>query len=93
MLKADPGRDPLVRQILKWASVQAVSPLAPEVALGTTDRERELLAALGGLACVVSSGLTAPVRPFQSKWAIGGTWPRVPCGYRRPGATGAVLGP
>ena len=54
MLNAARGRDTLVRQILKWASTEAAPSLAPESALGTTDRERELLAALGGLASVIS---------------------------------------
>ena len=77
MLKADPGRDPLVRQILKWASVQAASPLAPEFAHGTTDRERELLAALGGLACAVSSGAdnTRSAIPVE----VGNWWDVAPC--------------
>ena len=77
MLKADSGRDPLIRQILKWASTRAAPPLAPESAPGTTDRERELLAALGGLACIVSNGAdnTRSTIPVEvSDW-----WDVAPC--------------
>ena len=77
MLRADPPNDVLVRQILKWASAQAPPALAPESAPGTTDREREMLAALGGLAGVVSNGAancqsTVPVE--VSDW-----WDAAPC--------------
>ena len=77
MLKADPGRDPLVRQILKWASAQAALPLAPEAAPGTTEKEREVLAALGGLACIVSSGAdkTRSAIPVE----VGDWWDVAPC--------------
>ena len=77
MLKADPDRDPLVRQILKWARAQTVPPLAPEAAPGTTERERELLAALGGLACIVSSGadkIGSAIPVEVSEW-----WDVSPC--------------
>ncbi len=54
MLKEIPRRDPLVREILKWADVQASPVLTHESAPGTTCQEKELLAAVGGLANAVS---------------------------------------
>ena len=77
MLKAARGGDSLVRQILKWASAEAAPTLAPEAAPGTTDRELELLAALGGLASVVSkrAGSTGSTVPVEvSDW-----WDAAPC--------------
>ena len=55
MIEASRKRDALVRSILTWAGGQNVKALAPHFALGTDDRERSLLAALGGLAGVVSA--------------------------------------
>ena len=77
MLKAARGRDSLLRQILKWASAEAAPYLAPESAPGTTDRELKLLAALGGLASVVSkrAGMTGSTVPVEvSDW-----WDAAPC--------------
>ena len=77
MLKTARQRDPLVRQILKWASAEAVPSLGPEAAPSTTERERELLAALGGLASIVSkrAGSTRSTVPAEvSDW-----WDAAPC--------------
>ena len=54
MLTTAPRKDPLIRRILKWADEQASAALAYKSAPGTTDHERKLLAAVGGLANAVS---------------------------------------
>ena len=42
--------DPLLRSILRWADAQSVQTLVSDLVLGTDDRERQLLAALGGIS-------------------------------------------
>ena len=48
-------RDPLVQSILKWANEESGQLLLADLAPGTDDRERGVLAALGGIARVVAS--------------------------------------
>lgn len=71
MSEARRTTDPLVRSILMWADAQRVPTLLPDHAPGTDERERALLAALGGVAKVVSgaTGHGSPSVPTDV-----GTW-------------------
>ena len=60
-----------MRSILQWADTQRTTTLVPKHAPGTDDRERGLLAALGGIARVVSetAGSVGSEVPIEvSKW-------------------------
>ena len=54
MIEARRTKNPLIRSILKWADAQKTTPLLPHYVPGTDERERSLLAAVGGIARVVA---------------------------------------
>ena len=71
MIEARRTKDPLVRSILKWADAQCTPTLVSDHAPGTDDRERRLLAALGGIARAISETTGnggSEVPPEVSKW-------------------------
>ena len=77
MIESRRRRDPVLRSLLEWACAQDTPPLDKDYVPGTDDRERTLLAALGGLAGAIDTtpvhrGMQVPIE--VSKW-----WSDAPC--------------